>query len=547
MEESLRQKYRENPYMTQRLESHLSNLPVLLEQEDKRHEERVSRMIKMTQEQETFCKVFLSKHAYFYMPYNDIYYKYNGKTYSIIEEDEIHDTLFSTINRHDETLIPWKHKTKTVLLKKIRKRGLFQSTPETYTIQHVLAFLQSLLYTKLECKYFLTVLGDCIGKKNEKAGLLYFVSSSMKKLLGHLDKIILSNAGISIMGNFITKFHESHTTKLDTYRLIRTTNASSSLCLSVKTLYDIGIDLCCVATHYSARYGSADDYLRTMVAEETIQRHICFFVHNSLEDMVEQFQHQYLVLDKVENKEKAEEMKEKAEELEESNLTMSWKNMHYLWKHFLSSMSVPNVVYSNVLQECFTSMLPHRIDHGGTLLFTGITSKYLPSVGAFLSFWEKYITITGLSKNDDNVEKEENKDFAQQVGALVIDEYEIDEIMSLYQSKKHVALSDEEAIKIITHYFSPQVEVVDNKYLIGVTCSLWLKHDDLNDFLQTYRFRHKDTKNEELISTDELYEEYKAMRTPPCWLVSKQCFENFILCQLHDYVQFDKLVSSQFI
>ena len=49
--QELQNKYKDNLYMIQRLETHLSNLPTTLELEHKKHEERVSRFNELTMEQ----------------------------------------------------------------------------------------------------------------------------------------------------------------------------------------------------------------------------------------------------------------------------------------------------------------------------------------------------------------------------------------------------------------------------------------------------------------------------------------------------------------
>ena len=210
-------KYKENPYMIQRLEYHLFNLPNTLEQENKKYDERINRFNELTLEQDNFYKVFLSKHQYFYMPYNSIYYEYDGKTYKIVKDDDIHYQLLSTITDEGK-LIQWKHKTKQNIIKKIKERTLFKSTPETYTIQNVLGFLQTIFQTKTEAKYFLTIIGECILKKNNN-NLLYFISSNLKKLIVLIDSIVYITTGNSIMNNFITKYHDTH--KLNSYRLIK--------------------------------------------------------------------------------------------------------------------------------------------------------------------------------------------------------------------------------------------------------------------------------------------------------------------------------------
>jgi hypothetical protein len=513
----LHTKYKDNPYMIQRLETHLFNLPNTLEQENKKYDERVSRFNELTLEQDNFYKVFLSKHQYFYMPYNSIYYEYDGKTYKIIKDDDIHYQLLSTITDEGK-LIQWKHKTKQNIIKKIKERTLFKSTPETYTIQNVLGFLQTIFQTKTEAKYFLTIIGDCILKKNSD-NLLYFVSSSLKKIITLIDSIVYVTTGNSIMSNFITKYHDSH--KLNLYRLLKTNETTNSLSTDIvkEVLNNIGIDLFCVATHYSERYGNADNYLNTKVESE-IKNYVLYFVNNELQNIIYDFIEQCI------------------DETVVTESQINWKNMHYIWKLYLSSLNIPNMIYSQQLQEVLMTKLVHKND-SVNVIFTNITSKYLPNVSSFLSFWDKHIMIT----NDSSVD----------------DEYEIDELMTLYKNhdKKLGQLTDTNMIKMICHYFSPQVEVIDNKYITNIKCNLWSKNDDVNEFLQDYKFNLVNmglNPNIDIISFDDLYQSYKNYITAKSvvvqkvnLIVSKQFFEKYLTNQLQEFIKFEKFVSSEWL
>jgi len=508
-------KYTNNSYMTHRLETHLFNLPNMLEHENKKYDERVSRFNELTLEQDNFHKVFLSKHQYFYMPYNNIYYEYDGKTYNIVKDDDIHHNLLSTITDEGK-LIQWKHKTKQNIIKKIKERSLFKSTPETFTIQNVLGFLQTIFQTKTEAKYFLTVIGDCLLKKNSD-NLLYFVSSNVKKLITLIDSIGYITTGNSIMSNFITKYHDSH--KIISYRLIRTNETTNTLSQDIvkNVLNIIGIDLLCVAAHYSEQYTNSDNYLKTK-AEDHVKEFIFYFVNNSFEKITDEFIEQCI-------------------ETVNTESHISWKNMHYIWKLYLNSINIPNMVYSTQLQTTLSSKIENTIDNGNTV-FTHVTSKYLPNVSSFLSFWDKYIYITG-----DNMD----------------DEYEIDEITTLYKNsdQKNSQISDSNMIKMICHYFSPPVEVIDNKYITNIKCNLWSKQDDINEFLIAYKHNvisSETNQNIDIISFDELYLGYKSyfkarglieQKTMP--IVSKQFFEKFLTNQLSSYIKFDKFVSSEWI
>jgi len=74
-------KYSNHPYMLNRIHFHIQNLTTTLEMECKKHDEKMNRINELVNEQENFYKIFLSKHQYYYKPYNNIYYEYDGKTY----------------------------------------------------------------------------------------------------------------------------------------------------------------------------------------------------------------------------------------------------------------------------------------------------------------------------------------------------------------------------------------------------------------------------------------------------------------------------------
>jgi hypothetical protein len=514
MIESLENKYKDNSYMMMRLETHLSNLPTMLDQENKRYDERVSRFNELTLEQDNFHKVFLSKHQYFYMPYNNIYYEYDGKHYKIVKDDDIYYNLLSTITCEGK-LIQWKHKTKQSIIKHIKERSLLKSTPETYTIQTVLGFLQTMFQTKSEAKYFLTIIGDCMLKKNNEK-LLYFVSSDTKKLLILIDTICYITNGNSIMPNFITKYHDSH--KLSLYRLININNTVNSFSYDIvnHTINNIGLDLLCVAAHYSERYTSADNYLKTKT-DNSIKNFVLYFEENSQEKIVNDFCNQ--CIEKV-----------------STDVSINWKNMHYIWKLYLTGINIPNIIYSSQLQSVLANKLEHTVNEHGGILFTNVTSKYLPYVSSYLLFWEKHIIIT----TDNNLE----------------DEYEIDELMTLYKNSDYgnSQISDINMIKMICHYFSPQVEVLDNKYITNIRCNLWSKHDDINEYLNACKSVYINLNKTDLISLDDLYQGYKSyykakgvIEQKIYLIVSKQFFEKFLTNSLSEYIHFDKFVSSDWL
>ena len=92
------EKYKDNEYMTQRIYNHIVNyLPNTLDNEHKNHERRISLNNFLTNEQQIFIQVFLSKNKYFYLQNNNFFYEYNGEKYLIVKEDDIIHKLLSSI------------------------------------------------------------------------------------------------------------------------------------------------------------------------------------------------------------------------------------------------------------------------------------------------------------------------------------------------------------------------------------------------------------------------------------------------------------------
>ena len=179
-------KYDDNDYIIQRLQTHIVNyLPTTLETELINHDKRIIRTTYLTNEQNIFIQIFLSNNNYYYLHNNNFFYEYDGQKYLIIKEDDIIHKLLSTISK-DKILMQWKYKTKQNILKQIKDRNLFTSIPETDTIQNVLNSLYpSFFVSKNEAKYFLTILGDNILKKNSQ--LIFLVNPTLKTFLYEID------------------------------------------------------------------------------------------------------------------------------------------------------------------------------------------------------------------------------------------------------------------------------------------------------------------------------------------------------------------------
>ena len=445
---NLFEKYENNEYMLQRIHNHVVNyLPSVLDNELKNHEKRITRNMYLTNEQQIFIKVFLNKNQYYYLSNNNCFYEYTGKNYYIIKDDDIIHKLLSNISK-DRVLLEWKHKTKFNILKQIKERSLFSTIPETDTIQNVLNILYPYIFnTKNQAKYFLTILGDNILKKNQN--LIFLSNSKIKKLLSEIDTISYFSIGYTnVTNNFIIKYHENHF--YDNCRLIKV-NENSSIDIWNDTLIKNGLDLICVATHYSNRYENSDNYLNTK-ADEELKNYSYYLKNIPQQEIISSFCSKCFQITNINV---------------DSNINsnkIEWKNVHFIWKQFISSLSLPNMIYSNtlknLLKETFT--YDESID-----AFINITSKYLPIESDFIKFWEKTIMIDEINSLNDLEE-----------------ELEIDELCSLFKNwVKHQNeeillssgnISEENVVKILKHFF-PNIEIIEDKYVLNITCNMWNK------------------------------------------------------------------------
>jgi len=502
--DKLYERYKDNEYMLQRIYNHVHvYLPNTLENESKNHEKRKNLNTYLSEEQQIFMQVFLSKNNYYYLPNNNFYYEYNGKDYFIVKEDEILHKLLSTISK-ERTLLQWKHKTKAAIIKQIKERNLFSSIPETDTIQNVLNYLYpSIFSSKNTAKYFLTIIGDNIFKKH--TDFTFIVSQKMRQLLDELENVAASSIGNNnISYKFVTKYHETHT--FNNCRLIKINDNYSNEYWR-ESLKKIGLNLLCVAAHYSNRHINSDNFLNTKADDELIN--YVYTLKNTTENgLVEKFISEYI---------------EKTTE----GFKIEWKNIHFIWKQFLSSNSLPIVIFSNSFKNILKTNVQYDEESDS---FVGVTSKYLPIYKDFIEFWDSTI-INSPSSDFEN-------------------ELEIDEISSLFKqwSKNRNVLSEENIIRVLKHFFSS--EIIDDKYVLNITSTLWNKSNDIQCVIPYIKEQIKNNHTLSLISFDDIYnyyQKYSGGDLPLKFIVSKRYFEKYLYYKFADYIVYEKFVKPEWI
>lgn len=497
--ESVINEYKNNEYMLSRIKHYyLHYLPNQLSIEDDNNKTKNKEHSSLINEQNIFIQVFLQKNLFYYLPSNGFFFEYSGNNFKIVKEDDIIHNLLSTITR-DKILVSWKEKTKTVTLKKIKERNLFDCTPESETIQNVIAYLYpSIFESKNYAKYFLTVIGDVILKKNQ---FTFLVSPQIKKMIINIEDILSACIGINnISSHFITKHHENNI--YDKYRLLRI-NSGYSIELWKSLLKNIGLNLICVACHYSKRQQTSDDFLEAKL-DEPLKQYTHFLKNNKPTEIIDDFCNKYISASET--------------------LQMTWKECHFLWKEYLQENNLYNVLYSTFLHKVLKTKYRHDNIND---LFIGVTSEYLPKQKQFLVFW------------NETMQQDTIKDFD--------DEVEIDEIYTCYKNwgraNKDIKYVSEEKVLNILRHFYPDLVIIDDKYIINISIVSWDKISDINYCLSQYIITEIPNYDLSLVCLDDIYLFYEKLSLQQNKLVvSKRYFEKYISFKFKDLIVYEKFI-----
>uniref|UniRef100_A0A6C0AW98 Uncharacterized protein n=1 Tax=viral metagenome TaxID=1070528 RepID=A0A6C0AW98_9ZZZZ len=477
-------KYKNDDTMNQKIKSLLKNIPKMVEQMKIKDEKRKHYIEEMNNEQENFINNFLATYHYFYIPNEERFFYYNNKHYIVENEDDISHKILTSINGQ---LINWKFKTSVSILRKIKEKHIFKSIPDSYTIQYVLNKLYPVIFkTKEETKYFLTVIGDNILKKNKD--LHYFVNTHMKEFINEINKYACHYFGnIDCLGTIKTKYYEH---ELNNCRIINTQKSIQNKENWISFLKNNIIDLIVVSCHYSGRYLSADLYLDT-IQQSTILERIIYLKNYNHDSIVNNFTKEYI--------------EQYSNSNTSINYSISWKNMQFLWKRFLNKYQLPNIVY---IQQLKVHLCNQYIYDESKDEFTNVISKYLPKISNFLDFF-----------NANFFEGNEM--------------FEINEIIMMYNDyikdgklSKDLGKIEEDEIYEVLSYFSSNYEIENEKQVFGLHCLKWNKKNDIDNAVRDYMMENFITNEENIIPYD-CYEHYIST-TQNQYKINKEYFINNI-------------------
>lgn len=553
-----------NEHILERIHYYIKDqLPIMIKNYTSAHMERESRKKSLELISEEFIETFLNRNKYYYSHHSELYFTYNQVRYSIINEDEIHHRILTDITNQSmkslgdvtTNISTWKYKIKNRIIKNIQDRDILKSIPESNTIQYVIGQIYPKLFrTRDHAKYFLTLLGDVLLRKS--APLIYFIPAIAKELIKDLSAECGSLFGSNAFNSaFKFKYYEHN------YKDCRVVNfqmanmkahnsATSSDVIRSSDLQLSIIDLFCVASHYSQRYGNADEFLMRQCKTYEVRDNAWFFKTRNENQIIDEF------------------MKFATEPSSSADCGITWNNMLYLWKMYLSEFQIPNMIFNAVLKARITEYLygtsiggshnEEDTDHHNTFqisptdIFTNITSRHLPIVSKFISFWNENCSV-----NDDEIEMEIDELstlFTEYLSSSEVITYGTNEnskhITTNTQSTLHTCyhnITDAAILGMIRHFF-PDVTIEDDKYLINVGCKMWSKNHDIRVCLDL--FKNHCSSNSISISQPlyNAYEYYcsKCYESKDRRAVSKRYFEKYLLEEYSEYVDANGLITTAF-
>jgi hypothetical protein len=374
-----------------------------------------------------------------------------------------------------------------------------------------------LLFTnRTEAKYFLTILGDNILRKN--ANLIHFIHPKSKHFLQTLNNICQSMIGIGLSQTFKYKYYEHD---YQDCRLVKINETVKSELAWSSNITQHVLDIVCVACHYSMRYKSSDEYLLESSNDSDLVKSVFFMKDIQQSDLIGQFVGEYLDINNT-------------QENHQSNMIISWKNMQYLWKQFLESKNLPSIVFMQTLKQLVIEQLKNYYKEEQDV-FVGIYSKHLPAIQKFLSFW-----------NETMIFDETETDL------------EIEEIIILFKkwcqtkNESPSQLNDKQILDLLINYY-PNIEIENDKYISKTRSILWDKQMDIEVAMDKLKesIRHK--YNNELRPTSpsnninySIYDAYSFYcKQNNSQNVSKSYFEKYIFDNFNQYIVDSKFLSSE--
>jgi hypothetical protein len=376
-------------------------------------------------------KYFFENNCYYYNSTTNLYVEYTNN-YKFINENNMLHSILTFISKYQDIYLltsNQKQALKTKIQKKIKDRSIYDTIPESITLQNLISFLYPNIFIERNiAKYFMITLGDIILKKTD---LFYFIPNYIKPLISMINKSLSMYFYTINLGNHYKYKYSDHDT--DKSRVIPFNNININH-------YNIDsafiINLICCSIHYSNRYENGDNFLDKIISIDLNTIRPIYWIKATTKDhLIDSFIDDYLYT--------------------KDGYKISEKDMLFLWKSYIKKHNYINIF----TKHCdIIAHIASKIKYN--IFFTNVGSHYLPYVQNFKDFWVKYIY-----SDEGN--------------------YEINELFTLFVEQYNIKNINENNMYDLIHYYYPEVKIED-KFIQNIGCVLWNKKKDVLDFLETH-------------------------------------------------------------
>jgi len=299
-------------------------------------------------------------------------------------------------------------------------------------------------------------------------------------------------------------------------------NSSSLADNWFEMLKENAVNLLCVAAHYSNANTCADAFLEK---REELRTYALFMKNNTPQQMVDKFCNECVTVGTDDAIVAHPKLK----------AVMTWRNVQYIWKRFRSDFALPRVVSNTTLKTLLIEKYTYDAE---TDTFPNLTSKHLPVVSDFMTFWGATMKPSATSNKLAN-------------------DYEVDELSALFQAflneNKETCMSngrivDDDILNILRYYYT-DVEIAANKFILRMECSIWNKTSAVVSILESARIHFKSQLadcDDRTLAFDDIYAFYLKNRTAP-FAMGKAYFEKCLNYLLKGYIAYTHVISEKWV
>lgn len=496
--------YENEPLIRSKLIGHMQHqLPSILETTHRNIIDKKTKKKQYVDLCQEFTDEFLEENQFFYLPSCNEFVRYNNIDYSLITEDDLYYVILTALNKKIE-YSEYKQKIKTHVVKQIKEQSITNCIPESHTIQTILTlFVPTIFPSKSDAKYFLTILGDNIMKKNEQ--LIHIINNNIKPFFSQLSEVLTAYLGnANGLSSFKYKYHDQNYNKT---RLLKTsTHINSNTIWSINLPQSI-LNIIAVACHYSSRCENSDIFVIKSIRDHNIRDYIFYLKDNTTSKIINDF-----TLDMLSIKNDSSH-----------SIKINMKNMLYLWKLYLGKKNLPNIMFINTFKAALKDELVYNEESDS---FANVTSKHLPFVSHFLQFWNGEMEVTETNGQ----------------------EYELDEIAQLFKKfcediTLNISITDEGILNAIQHFF-PNVIITNEKYINNIFCKQWNKTKNIEEYITKFKEDCKIKDESKTQSFNTIYRYYCKELPKNSFVVSKHFFENHLLAVAKEHIINAKCIKS---